>query len=72
MLSALESKGTVYFEDDFEDAKNVTQETLQAFKQLCTSVDGKERQSLLEANSPKIAQLEQEFKNVEHELIHND
>lgn len=71
-LSALESKGTVYFEDDFVDAKLATEETLKAFDQLCASVTPEQRTSLLEANRPKMAQLKQEFKMLEDELIHDD
>lgn len=71
-LSALESKGTVYFEDDFEDAKRVTEETLRAFELLCSSSDDDSRQSLLDANRPKMKQLEQEFKNLQNELIHDE
>lgn len=70
--SAVESKGTVYFEDDFEDAKKVTKETLQAFDTLCASVSAVERQSLMEMNRPKMAQLKEEFKNLEDELIHDE
>lgn len=71
ICSAVESKGTVYFEDDFKDAKQITEETLQAFDSLCASVSSEKRQSLLEANRPKMAQLHEEFKNLEHELIHD-
>lgn len=72
VFSALESKGTVYFEDDFKDAKRVTEETLQAFERLCSASDENVRRSLLEANQPKMKQLEQEFKNLQDELIHDD
>lgn len=71
-FSALESKGTVYFEDDFEDAKRVTEETLDAFERLCSASDEGTKQSLLEANRPKMKQLEQEFKNLQDELIHDE
>lgn len=71
-ISALESKGTVYFADDFEDAKRMTEETLRAFDTLCEASDEKHRQSLLDANRPKMKQLEQQFKNLQDELIHDD
>lgn len=70
--SATESKGTVYFEDDFNDAKQATLDTIRAFDDLCASVSSQKRQSLLEANAPKMAQLKQEFKMLEDELIHDE
>lgn len=71
-ISAMDSKGTVYFTDDFNDAKEITQQTLDAFDKLCASVSVEQRQSLLDANRPKMAQLKEEFKNLEEELIHDD
>lgn len=50
----------------------MTQETLQAFESLCASASEQERQSILEANRPKMAQLEQEFKSLEEELVHDE
>lgn len=72
MNSALESKGTVYFADDFADAKEATEATLGAFEKLLDSSNPQQRQSLLEANRPKMAQLAEEFRQLEHELIHDD
>lgn len=71
-ISAMDSKGTVYFADDFNDAKEITQQTLDAFDKLCASVSAEQRQSLLDANRPKMAQLKEEFNNLEEELIHDD
>lgn len=62
----------MYFEEDFRDAKTATEETLQAFEALCSVASEKERQSLIEANQPKMAQLREEFKMLENELIHDD
>lgn len=62
----------MYFEDDFQDAKTATKETLAAFEALLDSSSADERQSLIEANRPKMAQLAEEFRQLEQELIHDD
>lgn len=69
--SAVESKGTVYFEDDFMDAKQATASTLQAFEDLCAAASPQERASLIAANRPKMAQLKEEFRMLEDQLIHD-
>lgn len=72
LQDALESKGTVYFADDFADAKEATKATLVAYNTLLESSTPDVRTSLVEANRPKMAQLEEEFKQLEHELIHDE
>ena len=62
----------MYFVDDFADAKEATQATLSAFDALLEESSAEQRQSLLEANRPKMAQLAEEFRQLEHELIHDD
>lgn len=72
LQDAADSKGTVYFADDFADAKQATQDTLSAFESLLESSTPKDRVALIEANRPKMAQLEQEFRQLEDELIHDE
>lgn len=62
----------MYFADDFADAKEATQATLGAFEALLEASTPAQRQSILEANRPKMAQLAEEFRQLEHELIHDD
>jgi len=62
----------VYFEDDFTDAKEATDLTLKAFDELCANASPQERAALLAANRPKMAQLKEEFRMLEDELIHDD
>lgn len=70
--SANEAFGTTYFEEDFEDAKLATNETLSAFQQLIDSLSPSERSRVLAANRPKMAQLEEELKVLTDSLIHDD
>lgn len=50
----------------------MTNETLDAFDALCQKATPDEKQSLLEANRPKMAQLREEFNMLQDELIHDD
>lgn len=72
MHSANEAKDTVYFEDDFTEAKRVTMATLDAFDDLCRAASSTERTALIEQNRPKMAQLQEEFRMLEQALIHDD
>ncbi|PXF41229.1 hypothetical protein BWQ96_09043 [Gracilariopsis chorda] len=72
LQDAQQSLGTVYFEDDFNDAKRATQHTLSAFDALIERSTPEQRQSLLAANRPKMAQLQQQFHTLEQTLIHDD
>lgn len=64
--------GTVYFEDEFVEARQATNNTLTAFDELCESVSSKERSSLIAANRPKMSQLAEELRVLTDMLIHDD
>ncbi len=70
--SANDAMGTVYFEDEYNDAKSMTNETLAAFNALVVSLPPPERSRLLAANKPKMAQLEEELRVLTDMLIHDD
>jgi hypothetical protein len=73
LADAYESKDTVYFSEDFEDAKVGVQETLDAYKAVVASAPTPEaRDSIRNANDPKFRQLTEEFSTLEDELINEE
>ena len=64
--------GTIYFEDEFVEARQAANNTLNAFDKLCESVNAKERSSLIAANRPKMSQLAEELRVLNDMLIHDD
>lgn len=65
---ALESKGTTYFEDEFQDAKPDVDDTLKAFDTILDSASAGKKTFLVAVNRPKMAQLKQGFENLHHKL----
>lgn len=70
--SATDALGTVYFEDDFNDARDATKDTLAKFATLVESLSATERARVLAANRPKMAQLEEELRVLTDTLIYDD
>lgn len=58
---ARESLGTVYFEEDFEDAKQAVATCLDAFHGLLEQVDAEKRQSIEESTGMRMRQLREEY-----------
>lgn len=67
--SATDSLGTTYFSEDFEDAKKITMETTNEFNTLLDSLSPAERSKLLQANGPKMKQLEEELKILTDQVL---
>jgi hypothetical protein len=73
LQDANESKGSVYFSEDFEDAKIAVQDTLDAYKAIVEASPTPEaRESIRNANDPKFRQLAEEFSSLEDDLIHDE
>lgn len=70
--SANDALGTVYFEDEYNDAKSMTNDTLAAFNSLVDSLPPTERARILAANKPKMEQLSEELRLLTDMLIHDD
>jgi hypothetical protein len=73
LQDAEDSKGTVYFSEDFEDARAGVDEALQAYRHLLDSTScQRDRDSIRNANDPKMRQLREEFVNLEEQLINDE
>lgn len=72
LKDAEDSKGTVYFSEDFEDAKKGVFDTLKAYDALLERSTGNEKESIKNANDPKMRQLEEEYRTLEDQLIHDE
>lgn len=62
----------MYFEDEFEDAREATNATLCEFDTLCKSLPPEDRKRVLAANKPKMAQLAEELRVLTDTLIHDE
>jgi hypothetical protein len=73
LQDALDSKGTVYFSEDFADARAGVDETLSAYENLlkCATSE-QEREAIKNANDPKMRQLREEFVTIEEDLINDE
>lgn len=72
LQSATDAMGTVYFEDDYTDARDATRDTLAHFEDLLNSLSPDDRSRMLAAHKPRMAQLEQELRTLTDMLIHDD
>lgn len=69
MYSANDAMGTVYFEEEYNDAKSLTNETLAAYRRLVSQDAGGK---IAAANEPKMKQLEEELRILTDTLINDD
>lgn len=73
LQDAEDSKGTVYFSDDFEDAKKGVSDTLDAYHRLLEHTELPDaRDAIKSANDPKFRQLAEEFAVLEEQLINDE
>lgn len=73
LQDADDSKGTIYFSEDFQDAKIGVKDTLNAYKQLLDQTKpSSERDAIRSANDPKFRQLAEEFAVLEEQLINDE
>lgn len=72
VCSANDSMGTVYFEEEYNDAKSLTNDTLAAYRRLVARSEADESRRIVAANEPKMKQLEEELRVLTDSLIHDD
>lgn len=62
--SAMESKETVYFDEEAEIARVAVRETVELFEGLLGRLDGKERDAVVRSMGLKIEQLKAELEQL--------
>ena len=64
--------GTVYFEEEYNDAKEMTNNTLAAYRRVVETSDSNTSDKIRAMNEPKMKQLEEELGILTDTLIHDD